>query len=80
MAGFKPLNRIVRAFIHGGTRSRHLVEEGIRQHLAPGGDPYFLHPDGIVVADEKPENWMKDDLGQIVPIDLILVDLRVNSD
>lgn len=56
--------------------SKFLIEEGFEQLLAPGGDPYFLHPDGILVADEKPQNWMKDDCGRIVPIDLILVDLR----
>ena len=54
----------------------HLIEEGFEECIAPGGDRYFLHPDGILVADEKPENWMKDELGQMVPIDLILIDLR----
>ncbi|MEM7012774.1 MAG: hypothetical protein AAF585_14965 [Verrucomicrobiota bacterium] len=56
--------------------SAHLTAEGFREQTAPGGDPYYVHPDGILVADEKPENWMRDEEGRVVPIDLILMDLR----
>ena len=53
-----------------------LEAKGFEPRQTQGDELYFLHPDGIMIGDTKPQNWCALSADELIPIDILITDLR----